>query len=147
MTKLPHDALVFVGDGRKALFLRNAGDEQFPDLRTEQVFKEDNPPSHEQGTDRPGRTFAHAGSHRSSSTEETDWHHLEEHRFAERVAAALEDVVRKRHVPAILVAAPPRTLADLRRAFHADVKAKIVAEVDKDLTKHPVDQIEAHLCR
>ena len=54
--------------------------------------------------------------------------------------------MRKRHVPAILVAAPPRTLADLRRAFHADVKAKIVAEVDKDLTKHPVDQIEAHLC-
>jgi protein required for attachment to host cells len=147
MTKLPHDALVFVGDGRKALFLRNAGDEQFPDLRTEQVFKEDNPPSHEQGTDRAGRTSASAGSHRSSSMEETDWHQLEEHRFAERVAAALEDVVRKRHVPAILVAAPPRALADLRRAFHADVKAKIVAEVDKDLTKHPVDQIEAHLCR
>jgi hypothetical protein len=29
MSKLtiPHDAFVFVGDGRKALFLRNAGDE------------------------------------------------------------------------------------------------------------------------
>jgi protein required for attachment to host cells len=147
MTKLPHDALVFVGDGRKALFLRNAGDAKFPDLRTEQVFKDDNPPSHEQGTDKPGRGFASAGSHRRGSMEETDWHDLEEHRFAERVAAALEDVVRKRHVPAILVADPPRTLADLRRAFHADVKAKIVAEVDKDLTKHPVDQIEAHLCR
>jgi protein required for attachment to host cells len=50
-------------------------------------------------------------------------------------------------VPAILVAAPPRALADLRRAFHADVKARIVAEVDKDLTKQPVDRIEAHLCR
>jgi protein required for attachment to host cells len=31
MTKLPHDALVFIGDGRKALFLRNAGDENFLD--------------------------------------------------------------------------------------------------------------------
>ncbi len=27
---LPHDAFVLVGDGRKALFLRNAGDEKFP---------------------------------------------------------------------------------------------------------------------
>jgi protein required for attachment to host cells len=146
MTKLPHDALVFIGDGRKALFLRNAGDEQIPDLRTEQVFKEDNPKSREQGTDKPGRGFASAGSPRRSGMEETDWHQLEEQRFAERVAAALEDVVRKRHVPAILVAAPPKTLAELRRVFHADIKAKIVAEVDKDLTKQPVDRIEAHLC-
>jgi protein required for attachment to host cells len=147
MTRLPHDALVFVGDGRKALFLRNAGDEQVPDLRTEEVFKEDNPPTREQGTDKPGRGFASAGSPRRSGMEETDWHHLEERRFAERVAAVLEEVVRRRHVPAIVVAAPPKTLAALRRAFHADVKAKVVAELDKDLTKEPVDRIEAHLCR
>ncbi len=145
MTKLPHDALVFIGDGRKALFLRNAGDEQFPDLRTERVFAEENPPTHEQGTDRPGVGFAAAGSTRRGSMEQTDWHHIEEHHFVARVAAALEDVVRRRNVPAILIAAPPKTLADLRRAFHADVKAKIVAEVGKDLTKHPVGEIETHL--
>ena len=147
MTKLPHDALVFIGDGRKALFLRNAGDAEIPDLRTEQVFKDDNPPTREQGTDKPGRGFASAGSQRRGGMEETDWHQLEEQRFADRVAAALEKVVRERHVPAILVAAPPKTLAELRRVFHADVRAKIVAEVDKDLTKQPIDQIEAHLCR
>jgi protein required for attachment to host cells len=32
MTKIPHGAIVFVGDGRKALFLRNDGDEEFPNL-------------------------------------------------------------------------------------------------------------------
>ena len=53
--KIPHNALVFVGDGRKALFLRNEGDETFPDLQTEKVFEDENPSSHEQGTDRPGR--------------------------------------------------------------------------------------------
>lgn len=145
MTKLPHNALVFIGDGRKALFLRNAGDEAMPDLRTERVFAEDNPPTREQGTDKPGRGFAAAGNSRRGAMEETDWHHLEERRFAERVAKALEDVVRRGEVPAILVAAPPKTLADLRKAFHADVKAKIVAELDKDLTKHPVGEIESHL--
>lgn len=145
MTKLPHDALVLIGDGRKALFLRNAGDEKYPDLRAERVFAEENPPTHEQGTDRPGVGFAAGGSHRRGSVEQTDWHHIEEHRFAERVAKALEEVVRSRKVPAILIAAPPKTLADLRRAFHADVKAKIVSEVGKDLTKHPVSEIETHL--
>jgi protein required for attachment to host cells len=145
MTKLPHDALVFIGDGRKALFLRNAGDERFLDLRTERVFAEENPLSHEQGTDKPGRAFASAATTHRSGLEETDWHVLEEHRFVKRVAAALQAVVRSRNVPAILVAAPPRTLADLRRTLGADVKAKIVAEVDKDLTNHPLGDIEKHL--
>jgi protein required for attachment to host cells len=145
MTKLPHNAIVFIGDGRKALFLRNVGDEKFPDLRTERVFAEENPPTREQGSDRPGRGFPRAGAHRRGSMEQTDWHDIEEHRFVERVAAALEEVVRKRQVPALVIAAPPRTLADLRRAFHADVKARIVAEVGKDLTKHPVADIAAHL--
>ena len=145
MTKLPHGALVFIGDGRKALFLRNAGDEKFLDLRTERVFAEDNPATRDQGTDKPGRGFASAGNARRAAMEQTDWHQIEEHRFAERVAKALEDVVRNGEVPAILVAAPPKTLADLRKAFHADVKAKIVAELDKDLTKHPVGEIESHL--
>lgn len=144
---IPHDAFVFVGDGRKALFLRNDGDEKFPNLKTERVFAEENPPTHEQGTDRPGRTFASAGTHRSGSVGQTDWHHLEEHRFTARVAAALETLVRSRKVPALVIAAPPRTLADLRRDLHPDVKQRVVAEIDKDLTKHPVAEIETHLLR
>jgi protein required for attachment to host cells len=147
VTKLsiPHDALVFVGDGRKALFLRNAGDEKFPNLKTERVFAEENPPTHEQGTDRPGRGVESGGTHRRSAVGQTDWHHLEEHRFVERVAAALEDVVRASRAPALVIVAPPRTLADLRRAFHPDVQKRIVAEVGKDLTNHPVGEIETHL--
>jgi protein required for attachment to host cells len=78
---------------------------------------------------------------------DTDWHHLEEHRFVERVATALENVVRHRHVPALVIVAPPRTLADLRHAFHADVKKLVAEEVDKDLTKHPVPEIETHLLK
>ncbi len=145
MTKLPHDALVFIGDGRKALFLRNAGDETFANLRVERVFAEENPLTHDQGADRPGRGHESGGTGRRSSVEQTDWHHLEEQHFVIRVAKAFEDLVRQRQVPAILIAAPPKTLAELRKAFHPDVKAKIVAEVAKDLTGHPVGEIETHL--
>ena|SRR6516225_8024955 len=45
--KIPHNAFVFVGDGRKALFLRNEGDEKFPNLKTESVFEDNNPPTHD----------------------------------------------------------------------------------------------------
>lgn len=146
MTKMniPHNAYVFVGDGRKALLLRNEGDARFLDLKTERVFADKNPPTHEQGTERPGRAHSSAGTGRSSVTQ-TDWHDLEEHKFAHEVAAALEKVVRERKAEALVVVAPPRTLADLRKAIHDDVKKKIVAEIDKDLTKHPVYDIERHL--
>ena len=144
MLRIPHDAFVFVGDGRKALFLRNEGDAQFLNLKTERVFTDRNPPTHEQGTDRPGRAFSSVGPGRSGVTQ-TDWHDLEEHRFATEVAAVLERVVRERSVEALVVVAPPRALADLRKAFQPGVKKKIIAEIDKDLTKHPIDQIEKHL--
>ncbi len=72
---IPHDAIVFVGDGRKALFLRNAGDEKFLNLKTEQVFVGQNPATHEQGSDRPGRLFAGAAARdKRSAVEPTDWH-------------------------------------------------------------------------
>ncbi|MCL2430039.1 MAG: host attachment protein [Alphaproteobacteria bacterium] len=143
---IPHDAIVFVGDGRKALFLRNAGDEKFPNLTTEQVFVEDNPATHEQGSERPGRLFAGAaGKDRRSALEPTDWHEIEEHRFARKVAETFEKLVRERKVKAAIIAAPPRTLADLRQVLHDDVKARVVAEVDKDFTNHPLSEIERHL--
>ena len=143
--QIPHEAFIFIGDGRKALFLRNAGDEKFPQLITERVFVDDNPPTREQGTDRPGRAFKRAHSNRRGSMEMTDWHELEEQRFTRRVAAAMEGLVRERKVPALVIVAPPRTLAEFRQAFHPDVQKRILTEVDKDLTKHPVGEIESHL--
>ncbi len=143
--QIPHEAFVFIGDGRKALFLRNAGDEKFPNLIMERVFADDNPATRDQGSDRPGRAFKRAQTNRRGSMETTDWHELEEQRFARRVAAAMEGLVRERKVQALVIAAPPRTLAELRQAFHPDVKDRVIAEIDKDLTKHPVGEIEKNL--
>jgi protein required for attachment to host cells len=98
--EIPHDAFVFVGDGRKALFLRNAGDERFPNFRAERVTVDDNPPTHEQGSDRPGRAFKRAGTNLRSGVEDTDWHELEQHRFVHRVAETMERLVRERKVKA-----------------------------------------------
>lgn len=143
-TQIPHDAYVFVGDGRKALFLRNEGDEKYLNLKTERVLRDENPPTHEQGTEPPGRAFSSVGERRSA-VEGTDWHELEEQRFAHDVADALLRLVRDRKVKELIVVAPPKTLAELRRAFHSEVKNRIVAEIDKDFTKHPIYEIEKRL--
>jgi protein required for attachment to host cells len=104
------------------------------------VFLDSNPPTHEQGTDRPGRAFSSVG-HGRSSLEPTDWHDIEAHKFADHVAAALERLVRERGVAKLVIAAPPRTLAELRKAFHADMQHRIIAEIAKDLTRQPIYEI------
>ena len=64
-TSIPHDALVFVGDGARAVFFRNRGSIQKPELAVEIVLQQQNPPTREQGSDRPGRVHARLGSPRS----------------------------------------------------------------------------------
>lgn len=142
---IPHGAMVFIGDGERALFLRNKGDRKFPNLVTERVVADNNPPTHRQGADRPGRTFKRAGTNQRSAVETTDWHRIEKERFARRIGDSIEQLVRAQKVKALIVVAPPRTLAELRLAFHPDVKRCILAELDKDLTHLPVYEIEQHL--
>lgn len=142
---IPHNGWVFVGDGHKALFLRNDGDEKFLHLKAERVFADENRPAHEQGTDHPGRSFKRAGTSQRSSVEMTDWHQVEKHHFAQRAAAVMEEIVHARDVKTLVIVAPPRTLADLRQAYHPDVKSRILVEINKDLTKHSIAEIEKHI--
>lgn len=139
--RIPHDCYVFVGDGRKALLLRNDGDAKFPNLKTERVFENDNPPTREQGTDKPGRSFASIGGRRSAM-EQADWHELDEQRFAKDIADTLQVLVREKNIGALIIAAPPKILASLRKAMHQEVEKRVIAEVDKDLTNQPVYEIE-----
>lgn len=101
--------------------------------------------TYKQGSDRPRRVIESSLSGRKSAVEQTDWHDIEEHRFAQAVATAMEQMVRTSKAKVLIVVAPPKTLADLRTAFHPETKACIVAEIEKDLTKHSVEEIERHL--
>ncbi len=135
---------VVVCDGRKALVLENAGDEKFLNLKTREVLDHPDQKTSEMGTDAPGRSFSSVGNGRSA-VEQTDWHTIEEQRFAREVADMLQKLVRERSIEALVVAAPPRTLGELRRVLHDEVKSKIVAEIDKDFTTQPLRQIEQNL--
>ena len=142
--KIDHDAWVMVGDGEKALILRNEGDALYPNLETVDVLRHDNPPTHEQGTDRPGRTHSSAGPG-SNALDETNWHKLEKHRFAKEIARALYIAAHEGAFSKLIVVAPPVTLGDLRKELHPEVVERVVAEVAKTLTSMPPDEIERAL--
>ncbi len=139
--RIPADALVLVGDGSKALFLRNIGSEETPELQVEILKAHDNPATRDQGTDRPGRRAGGAGIGARSAIEQTDWHNLEEARFASRIADDLYKAAHAGLFDKLVVVAPPATLGVLRKQFHTEVSQKVVAEVSKNLTGHQAPEI------
>ena len=139
--KLLHGAWVFVGDGKKALFLINEGDAINPNLRRLSVFENHDPPSREQGSDAPGRAYSSVGGIRSA-VEETDWHELEKERFAISIAERINKAALANQFEEIVIVAPPKILGDLRREFSKETGTKIIAEVPKDLTNHTIADIE-----
>ena len=132
---------VFVGDGQKALFLINEGDEKFPNLRRLSVLESPDPPSREQGSDAPGRAYSSVGDIRSA-VEETDWHELQKERFAVSIAEQINKAALANAFGQIVIVAPPKVLGELRGAFTKETASKILAEIGKDLTHHSIAEIE-----
>jgi protein required for attachment to host cells len=138
---IAHDTWILVGDGRKALVLRNEGTPQKPALNVIDVLKDgDNPPTNVQGADRPGRVMQSNLGMRSAVAQ-TDWHEIAEEKFAATVAAKLDTAAKGNRFEKLVLVAPPNTLAALRKNLDAKTAQRVVAEVDKDLTKHPVSEI------
>lgn len=135
---------VVVCDGAKALMLENIGDDVFPNLKTRDVHDKPNPPTHEQGTDEPGRVFQSVGGTRSA-VEQTDWHDQSEHEFLTKLAARLDAAVKAGQIKSLIIVAPPRALGVIRNAYTPALRAAVRAEIDKDLVRMPVHQIEKHL--
>jgi protein required for attachment to host cells len=137
---------VAVADGEKALLLRNADVDAHPLLRLVSAEEIDNPPTREQVTDAAGRNNdGRAGGVRRSAFEETDFHRLAKEEFAHAFADRLNRAARRNAFDRLIVIAPAMTLGALRAHFGADLKKRLVWEVDKDLTKHPLADIERHV--
>ncbi|AKI01591.1 protein required for attachment to host cells [Hoeflea sp. IMCC20628] len=143
--RLKHKGWVVVADGEKALFLENSGTPDKPALRVFNAFEQPNPKTAAQGVDRPGRLSDGMGSAHRSAVQETDWHRLAKHEFAHEVAAVLEKNAQADRFNQLIVVAPPVVLGELRKSMTKAVSDRIVAEEAKDLTRHPVRDIEKML--
>jgi len=142
--KLKHGIWVMVADGEKALFLENKGDGLYPHLQVIRELSEENPPTREQGSDRPGRFNDGPSPHRSAVAD-TDWHRLAKTRFAEGIAEKLYKAAHRGDFDEIVLVAPPLVLGEMRKKLHKEVSDRVVGELAKTLTNHSVPEIERSL--
>lgn len=141
---LPHNALILVADGRKALFLRNQGDAQQLDLRTTAHREREDRKDREIKTAPAGQSPTPAGTGLAGGTmEEPDFHQQEEDRFAKNLADEINAMALASKFDSLAVVAPARTMGALRPLWHKEVAARIVGEHVKEMTDRPIPDIEA----
>lgn len=100
-----------------------------------------NKPTRDLVTTKRGRVFQSADGSRSAMEHRTDPHEHEKNVFAREVAAYLED--QQHRYDRLVLAAAPAMLGELRRCLDNQVRKKVCAELDKDLTNlSPADLLE-----
>ena len=146
---LPNNALVLVADGTKHLFLRNHGDENQIDLRTEAHDQREDRKDREIKTDAAGSAATRASSGGGETfrpaMEETDFHQQEEDRWIKEAAEELKKRVLRNDFDALAIVAPPKALGVLRKALHKEVEKRIICTVNKEMSGRPTPDIEALL--
>ena len=143
---LPNRALVLVADGKKVLFLRNHGDQNQIDLRTEAHDEREDRKDRDIKTDASGsapvlRASGGAETHRPAYSE-TDFHQQEEDRWVKEAAEELKKRALRNDYDALVVIAPPKALGTLRKELHKEVEKRIVLTLNKEMSGRPIPDIE-----
>lgn len=141
MTVLSQHTWVLVADGQKALFLENLTDGEDPFLRVVSKEEQENPPDRDQSANRPGR-MQDTGINQRSAVQDTDWHELAKERFADDMAEILYGLAHRNRFERLVIVAAPGVLGELRDKLHKEVASRVVGEIPKTLTNHPLDEVE-----
>lgn len=131
---LPNDTTVAIADGERLRLFRNKGLE--PHIKLVPL-------------DTPELTPENSGSgarHKSSAANPDDSRQSEDN-FAAAAVSYLNQQVLAGHIAQLYVIADPRMLGEMRRHYHAELKARLVGELAKDFTAHPIETIEAALIK
>jgi protein required for attachment to host cells len=135
---------ILIADGAQAKVFEHSGPGKGLRVVDDMHFEQAPLQAQEIMADRPGRSFASAGSARSAMEYSSDPVAVRERRFVENVAEELDRHLQKGEFDRLIVAAAPTALGDLRPAFSKGVKDTIVAELPKDLTNIPTPKLETH---
>jgi protein required for attachment to host cells len=100
--------------------------------------------THEQGTATPGRVQPSVGTARSS-VGQTDWHDEAERAFLHNLVRHLDAAIKAGQIKHLFLVAPPRALGMLREVYTAHIRSALKQEVDKDLVRVPIHDIEKRL--
>lgn len=138
--KLAADTWIAALDGAKAIIMVNVGTAFEPRLKVLKTMQHENPMTHEQGRDRPGRMNDTSGPHKSSM-EAPDLHQRAEDAFISDVMQVLEKHAQSGEFEKIVLVAPPVALGTVRKVIGQHLKPKIVKEISADYVKMPTQEI------
>lgn len=136
---------IIVADGSRARFLANDGPGKGLHAAIAGEFHHNAPPTRELGTEKPGRVNSAFSPSRSAIQPHLDWHEFEKEKFSQEMAGLLNDAAEKKSFDDLIIVAPPRTLGTLRQALSSKTSHHIRAEIPKDLTQVPLQEMPAHL--
>lgn len=129
---LPNGALVAVVDGEQLVLYKNTG-------HADPVLTAIEAPA------MPERVSG-ASAHQSSAAN-PDNNTQAEDGYATGVAELLNNWSVAGKFDSLLVIAAPRTLGELRKHWRKDLQAKLVGEINKDLTGHTTAEIAAAIAK
>jgi protein required for attachment to host cells len=124
---LPTGATVAVADGETVRLFRNTGVK--PGVHLVEI------------TATLGPAHAGSGSHHHTGSANPDGRRLVEDDFAAATAAFLNKLSLDGTIEHLVVVSDPRTLGEMRKRFHRDLRGKIMGEFAKDFSRRPLEDI------
>lgn len=136
---------ILIADGARARVLEHKGPgkglNEVPGLE----FADDHLRSGDVMADRPGRSFDSNNTSRSAMQPQTDPIDKREADFVSALAVMLDEKLQQGAFDQLILTAAPRAMGDLRKALTPQLRAKITAELPKDLTHIPNSDMAKHL--
>ena len=135
---------IVIADGSRARILVNEGPNKGVQFVPGTDFRHELPLNREIYADRPGRAFDSSSPARSAM-EQPDAHALEKARFVQQIVHFVNEQLQTKAFDRWLLIAPPEILGDFRRALTPQLKATLMDELPKDLTKVPTNEVPSYL--
>ncbi len=136
---------LLIANGTEARLVCNDGPGRGFSELDEHLPKGPNLPAREIMADRPGRTFDSVGKGRHGKEPPTDPREVEMRRFLSQVADRLNQAATQGSYDHLVLIAPPKALGLLRQELGGNAQGKLVAQLDKDLTKVALGDLPDHL--
>ena len=136
----PTKTWILIADATKARILENAGPGKGLSQLGDQVFKARERKDH---SDDQGRTYnsVSPARHKMETNVTDDVVHLE---HVDEILSSLGGALSARRFDRLLICAAPQTLGVIRQRIPEALNAVVMAEVAKDLTRTPTDELADH---
>ena len=131
--QIPHNAHVALANGERFLVMRNVGQPLEP--KFEQV----------QALDLELTNFSAGVRHQDPAGQRNGSTDIDELAHGAAIAEWLNKRALSGELEAVVIAADPKTLGQIRQHCHKELESRIVGDLAKDLTNQPVPAIERAL--